>query len=300
MDTRQLEMFVRVVAAGSFSAAARALHCSQPAISQQMRALERSMGGPLFLRVGRGLQLTEAGRVLAERCSVLLDEMSVVQRHVQAIAALDLTTVRVCAFPSANASLVPRAAAALFKGRPTVRLELSEHEPPDSLELLRRGECDLVIAFSYDDGPEGPDMLAVPLFDDPLVLLLPRTHRLAGAESVKLEELAAERWIAGCPRCRGKFVQVCQDAGFVPDIVCATDDNMAIQGLVSAGLGVSLAPRLVLSFLRHPDLVAVPVQPGVTRRVIAYTWPDLLRVNAIRATVDALQSTAKIYNLALP
>ncbi len=296
MDTRQLEMFVRVVAAGSFSAAARALHCSQPAISQQMRALERSMGGPLFLRVGRGLQLTEAGRVLAERCSVLLDEMSVVQRQVQAIAALDLTTVRVCAFPSANASLVPGAAAALVNGRPNVRLELSEQEPPDSLEVLRRGECDLVIAFSYDDGPEGPDLLRIPLFDDPLVLLLPRTHRLAGHPKVDLAELARERWIAGCPRCSGKFVEVCRGAGFEPDIVCSTDDNMAIQGLVSAGLGVSLAPRLVLSFLRHPDLVAVPVHPAVTRRVLAYTWPDLLRVNAIRATVDALLSAAKIYN----
>jgi DNA-binding transcriptional LysR family regulator len=300
MDTRQLEMFVRVVTAGSFSAAARALHCSQPAISQQMRALERSMGGPLFLRVGRGLQLTEAGRVLAERCSVLLDEMSVVQRQVQAIAALDLTTVRVCAFPSANASLVPRAAAALVEGRPTVRLELSEHEPPESLDVLRRGDCDLVIAFSYDDGPDGPDLLRVPLFDDPLVALLPRGHRLAGRELVDLKELSQERWIAGCPRCRGKFVQVCREASFEPDIVCSTDDNMAIQSLVAAGLGVSLSPRLVLSFLRHPDLVAVPVEPGVTRQVAAYTWPDLLRVNAIRATVDALLSTSKVFSQTEP
>jgi DNA-binding transcriptional LysR family regulator len=299
MDTRQLEMFVRVVAAGSFSAAARALHCSQPAISQQMRALERSMGGPLFLRVGRGLQLTEAGRVLAERCTVLLDEMSVVQRHVQAIAALDLSTVRLCAFPSANASLVPRAAAGLVKGRPTVRLELSEHEPPESLDLLRRGECDLVIAFSYDSGFDGPDLLRVPLFDDQLVLLLPRDHRLAASDKVRLDQLAGERWIAGCPRCRGKFVQVCQEAGFEPDIVCSTDDNMAIQSLVSAGLGVSLAPQLVLSFLRHPDLVAVPVEPSVTRQVAVYTWPDLLRVPAIRATVDALLTASKTHNQAL-
>lgn len=296
MDTRQLEMFVRVVAAGSFSAAARALHCSQPAISQQMRALERSMGGPLFLRVGRGLQLTEAGRVLAERCSVLLDQMSVVQRQVQAIAALDLATVRLCAFPSANASLVPRAAAGLVKGRPTVRLELTEHEPPDSLDLLRRGECDVVLAFSYDAGFDGPDLLRVPLFDDQLVLLLPHGHRLTGCDRVRLDELSQERWIAGCPRCRGKFTQVCQEAGFEPDIVCSTDDNMAIQGLVSAGLGVSLAPRLVLSFLRHPDLVMVPIEPSVTRQVAAYTWPDLLRVPAIRATVDALLSASKTYN----
>src|SRR6266705_592786 len=80
IDTRQLDMFARVVEAGSFSAAARALHCSQPAISQQMRALERSLGGPLFLRVGRGLQLTEAGRVLAQRCRAILDDLAVTRQ----------------------------------------------------------------------------------------------------------------------------------------------------------------------------------------------------------------------------
>src|SRR5687767_1737423 len=121
MDTRHLEVFARVVAAGSFSAAARQLHCSQPAISQLMRALERSVGGPLFLRVGRGLQLTEAGRVLAEHSASLLRDLAVAQQQVRAIAEADLATVRVCAFPSANASVVPQAAAALVRGRPHIR-----------------------------------------------------------------------------------------------------------------------------------------------------------------------------------
>lgn len=292
-------MFVQVVQAGSFSAAARALHCSQPAISQQMRALEKTMGGPLFLRVGRGLQLTEAGRVLAERCEAMLDDMAVMHRQVQALAANDLATVRVCAFPSANASLVPRAAAALIQGRPNIRLELSEHEPPDSFDILKRGACDLVVAFDYDDLAESPELMQVKLFDDPLAVLLPRGHYLAARSKVELSELQGERWIAGCPRCRGKFVDVCKEAGFEPDIVCSTDDNMAIQSLVSAGLGVSLSPRLVLSFLRHPDIVAVPVTPHVTRRVCAYTWPDLLRVPAIRATLDALLTQASTHKHAL-
>ena len=72
IDSRQLEMFQQVIDAGSFSAAARALHCSQPAISQQMRTLERAMGGPLFIRVGRALQLTEAGKVLARHSATIL------------------------------------------------------------------------------------------------------------------------------------------------------------------------------------------------------------------------------------
>src|ERR1700729_2961209 len=111
IDSRQLEMFQQVIDAGSFSAAARALHCSQPAISQQMRTLERAMGGPLFLRVGRSLQLTEAGKVLARHSAAILSDLAVAKLQVQAVSALDLGTVRICAFPSANSSLVPQAAA---------------------------------------------------------------------------------------------------------------------------------------------------------------------------------------------
>ncbi|WP_026211843.1 LysR family transcriptional regulator [Longispora albida] len=296
LDTRQLAMFATVVRAGSFSAAARELHLSQPAISQQMRALERSIGGPLFLRAGRGLKLTEAGRILAERGMAILDELAQTRQRVQAVAALDFSTVRVCAFPSANASLVPAAAAALAARRPRIRLELIEMEPPDSFDVLRRADCDLAIGFTYDGEAEDAsigDMLRVHLLDEPLALLLPATHALAGRGSVRLAELAAERWITGCPKCSVTVVHACTEAGFTPDIACATDDNMAIQSLVAAGLGVALVPRLAFSFLLHPAVVSVSVDSAPQRHVALFTWPDMIRVPAIRATIDALVSAAK-------
>ena len=296
IDTRQLEMFAAVVRAGSFSAAARELNCSQPAISQQMRALERHVGGPLFLRVGRGLRLTEAGRILAERGGAVLDELAVTHQQVRAVAALDFGTVRICAFPSANTSIVPGAAAALSTERPRLRLELIEREPPDSFALLRHAECELVIGFSYGDEDEEEataGMLRVPLLEDRLALLLPVGHPLADRDRVDLAEMAGERWIGGCPRCSGAFVRACERAGFTPDVVCATDDNLAIQSLVSAGLGVALVPMLVLSFLRHPSVVAVPVESTIRRRTAVYTWPDLIRVPVVRATIDALVTVAR-------
>jgi DNA-binding transcriptional LysR family regulator len=334
IDTRQLEMFQQVIDAGSFSAAARALHCSQPAISQQMRALERAMGGPLFVRVGRGLQLTEAGKVLARHSAAILGDLAVAHRQVQAISALDLGTVRLCAFPSANATLVPQAAAALRESSPHVRLELGEAEPPDSYAKLRRAECDVVIAFHYDRpgdddrragvkpgkstsrGPHhetrpGPrpteddtlaaGMIATPLLVEQWELLVPIGHRLvdhgrldAGEpqEAVPLASLAGETWIAGCPTCRVAFSSACDRAGFTPDIVCSTDDNMALQSLVAAGLGVTLVPHLVSSFLRHPRVVALPVVPAMRRHVVAYTWADLAKVGAVRDTLAALRAVA--------
>jgi DNA-binding transcriptional LysR family regulator len=303
IDTRQLEMFQQVVDAGSYSGAARALHCSQPAVSQQMRALERALGGPLFVRVGRTLRLTEAGRALARHSQSILGDLAVAHRQVQAISALDIGTVRICAFPSANASLVPRAAALLSAGSTRMRLELSELEPPDSLAMLRRAECDVVVSFSYDgeDTDLTAGMIRTPLLTEPLLLLVPVTHRLvdharldAGTPQrpADLAALATEVWIAGCPTCRLTFTAACARAGFEPDIVCSTDDNMALQSLVAAGLGVTLVPRLVLSFLRHPDVVAIPVEPPTLRHISAYTWPDLARVDAIRHTLEALHTAA--------
>jgi len=340
IDTRQLEMFQQVIDAGSFSGAARALHCSQPAISQQMRALERAMGGPLFVRVGRSLRLTEAGKVLARHSAAILGDLAVAHRQVQAVSALDLGTVRVCAFPSANATLVPQAAALLRANSPRMRLELGEAEPPESYAQLRRAECDIVIAFHYDrpsdgngpghtseradreavhtgghrDGRHGGNadprdddnltegMIATPLLDEQWELLVPIGHRLvdhgrldAGTPqaAVPLDSLGRETWIAGCPTCRVAFSGACERAGFTPDIVCSTDDNMALQSLVAAGLGVTLVPHLVSSFVRHPAVVAVPVTPALWRHVVAYTWADLARVDAIRDTLTALRTVAR-------
>lgn len=295
-DTRQLEVFATVARTGSFSAAARLLHCTQPAVSQQMRTLERQVGGPLFVRTGRGLHLTEAGRILAERGSELLDQLATTHQQVSAIATHDIGTIRICAFPSANVSLVPRAAAILAEERPQLRLELVEEEPPDSFALLRRGEVDLVLSFSYLDEPQDEatvnGMLSVPLLREPLALLVPAGHRLAGRERVSLAEAAGERWIAGCVRCQRALHQACDKAGFVPDITCSTDDNLAIQSLVTAGLGVALVPRLLLSFLQHPGLTAVEVESAAQRLTALYTWPDLIKLPIMRATVDALISAS--------
>jgi DNA-binding transcriptional LysR family regulator len=296
IDSRQLEMFQQVIEAGSFSAAARALHCSQPAVSQQMRSLERAMGGPLFRRVGRTLRLTDAGTVLARHSAAILEDLALARRQVRAMAALDVGTVRLCAFPSANASLVPAAAAALRGSAPRIRLELIEKEPPVALAMLRRSECDVVVGFSYDEDPGDADgTIRVPLMSEPVELLVPAGHALAdaGTTPVELSSLAGEQWIAGCPTCRVTFVEACAVAGFVPDIVCSTDDNMALQSLVAAGLGVTLVPRMVLSFLHHPMIVAVPVTPCRRRRIAAYTTPDLARIEAVTTVLETLRTVAR-------
>lgn len=273
-------MFHEVVRTGSYTAAGRELGFSQPAISQQMRALERAVGTPLFTRAGRELRLTEAGEILATHARSALDDLAAAQNRIAAIKELRAGGIRVCAFPSASATIVPTAAARARQDHPELRIQLDEAEPPDSLETLRRGECDIALAFTYPGVDEQlcEEIVQYDVLDDPMVVVLPAGHPLSESSSVALTDLAQERWIAGCPRCRAHFLRACSVSGFEPDIAYTTDDNLAVQSLVAAGTAVALMPKLVLSFLCHPQVVSVPVRSMDQRKISAYTLDGTDRI----------------------
>jgi molybdate transport repressor ModE-like protein len=323
LDPRHLRVLREVARTGSYSAAARALGYSQPAISQQMRALERAAGAVLTVRVGRSMRLTEAGEALVRHAAGILGGIAAAEEEVAAIAGLRAGRVRLVAFPSGSATLVPAALAAVTRAHPGVQVTLREAEPPESLALLRAGECDVVLAFTYDgdgdvleggprsagsatdgsatdgsptDSRAGDDtagLAVLPLLEDPMAAVLPAGHPLAAAPVLRLSALADQAWIAGCPRCRRHLVAAAADAGFTPRIGFATDDHVAVQGLVAAGLGVALMPGLALASHRHPGVVVRALEPPQVRTVIACTWPELRRVPAVAVLLAALGSAAR-------
>ncbi|MFD9129759.1 LysR substrate-binding domain-containing protein [Kitasatospora sp. NPDC059571] len=337
IEARHLRVLRAVARTGSFSAAARELGCTQPAVSQQMKALEKSVATPLVVRSGRGMQLSEAGEVLLKHASGILAGLSAAEEEVAAIAGLRSGRVRLVSFPTASSTLVPRAVARLRSVRPGVRVSLVEAEPPESLGMLRAGECEVALAFAYPEpagGPVGPsvpvpvavpsphapprqaraqavleaaasaaatdwsDLVVRPLLDDPLRVLVPQDHPLAGRgdRAVDLAELAGEQWIAGCPQCRGHLVELCGAAGFEPRIDFATDDYPAVVGLVAAGLGVAVLPELALETVRRAGVAAVPLRTAAgepaLRRVVALTLPDLAGVPAVALMLDRLGEAA--------
>jgi DNA-binding transcriptional LysR family regulator len=293
-DSRHIRTFHEVVLTGSYSAAARALGYTQPAITQQMKALERDVGTPLFTRAGRGLRLTEAGETLSRHAAAILETMSAAQQQMTALTRLHSGRVRLCAFPSANATLVPETLARLAAGHPGVRVELSEEEPPESLQRLVRGECDIALAFTYPGlEEEVPDeVMEVPLLEDQLLVLLPTRHPLTRRRTVHLADLAEERWIAGCLRCRVNFLHECAAEGFAPDIAFTTDDNLVVQSLVAEGLGIALMPGLVLNFLRHEQVTGRALAPAAKRQVSAYVLREHLRIPATALVLDELKTVA--------
>ncbi|MDT0546857.1 MULTISPECIES: LysR family transcriptional regulator [Streptomyces] len=293
-DSRHIRTFREVIRAGSYSAAARALGYTQPAITQQMKALERDVGSPLFVRVGRGMRLTEAGETLSRHADVILDSISAARQQLNAITRLRTGRVRVCAFPSANATLIPEAMARLAAAHPGVRVELLEGEPPESLGRVARGECDITLAFTYPGLREEvpPELVEIPLLEDQLTVLLPTGHPLARRRAVKLADLSGERWIAGCLRCRANFLHECAEQGFAPDIAFTTDDNLVIQSMVAAGLGVAMMPGLVLSFLCHQKVTGRALEPASRRHVSAYVLREHLRVPATEVVLEELKAVA--------
>lgn len=278
---------------GSFSAAARELGCTQPAVSQQMKALESSAGTTLLIRTGREMRLTQAGEALVRHASGILAGLTAAEEEVAAIAGLRAGRVRLVSFPSGSSTLVPGALAALRAAHPGTRVSLVEAEPPRSVEMLRDGDCDIALAFRYGTpGAEWDDLVVRPLLTDRLIGLVPEGHVLADRDEVGIGELAGEPWIAGCPRCRRQLVEVCEASGFTPRIDFATDDYPAVIGLVGAGLGVAVLPALAIESVRPRGARTVTVEPAIEREIVALTLPDLAQVPAVAATLEQLSLAA--------
>jgi molybdate transport repressor ModE-like protein len=255
MDPKRLLIFRTVARSGSISGAARELGWSQPAVSQHLRALERSAGCALLLRGAGGVELTEPGRVLLARADALAVQLHMAEEELADLTALRRGRVRLAAYPSAAATLVPRAMAGLRARHPEIDVELTEAEPPEALALLSAGDVDLALVFSYDDRLPARPLVWRPLADEPVLLVVTAEHPLAGRRRLTLADLSEEPWIVGCERCRAHTLQLCADAGFAPTVRHASDDYVVVQNLVAVGLGVTLLPRSALDAFRHPGVL---------------------------------------------
>jgi DNA-binding transcriptional LysR family regulator len=272
------------------TAAAEALHYAQPSVSHHLARLEAETGVPLVQRAGRGIRLTDAGRLLAERAEEILGRVDAANTELAAHAGLQTGRVRLAAFPSALATLVPPAAARFARDHPNLELGLTEYEPPESLSALRSGDVDVALIFEHDNPPtQTAHVTATPILDEPLYMVTPGTREWPGPRSA-LATYAGEQWIAGCERCRAHLLFACEHAGFVPSIEFETDDYVAAQALVAAGIGVTTLPGLALVANRHPG-VRIDLIPGDHRRVLAVTYGKPPLPVPVQAFLDALKAT---------
>ncbi|PPK98448.1 DNA-binding transcriptional LysR family regulator [Kineococcus xinjiangensis] len=269
LDPRRLLVLAEVARRGSLTRAAQALGWTQPAVAQHVRHLERATGCALVLRTPRGVSLTPAGRALAAHAEVIADRLRLAADDLATLGAAQARRVRLAAFPSACATLVPAALADLRRRGDPPDVRLTEAAPEEARQLLDAGDVDVAVVFQHGgEAPPGGELL----LQDPLHLVLPRGHALApraGAPGtpVHLADLAGERWIAGCPGCRAHLLRTAAQAGFEPDVHHSTDDYVVTQKLVAAGVGVALLPGLALCAVRDPGVAVVGLRAAPRRSV---------------------------------
>src|SRR5262245_6731033 len=289
LDLTRLRVIDAVARHGSVTAAAKELHYSQPSVSHHISRLEAETGAQLLQRVGRGIRLTQAGRLLADRAAEIIGRIDAADAELAAHVGLTAGQVRLAGFGSANGSLVPRAVATLGSTHPGLQVSLTDTHPPEALELLRAGRVDVAVIFRYDETAAEPAGVRLHhLLDDPLYLLSKRRVGTLGA-------LRDETWIAGCERCRSHLLTLCAEEGFEPLIGYTSDDMVVMQALVAAGLGVTTIPGLALRSHRLEGIVASEL-PGSGRHVYAATYgkpPDPPPTAALLAALaDAARAIA--------
>jgi DNA-binding transcriptional LysR family regulator len=286
MDVRRLLTFRTVARERSFSAAARALFLTQPAVSQQVAALERELGGRLLERGPKGLSLTAAGTVVLAHADAIAARLDLADRQVAELIAGQRRRLRVGAFPSALATLVPEAIARLQQVTPGVQVHVEEGGSVVLTERVADGRLHLAVAFrdAALTAPEPAGCAVDELFDEPFLVALAPDHRLAGQDAVALADLADDPWTAPSPD--HLVARACQAAGFEPRFVSITRDPLAIRALVVRGIAVTLVPRLLASELG--DVVVRPLVGTASRRIVYTLSPDAGRHELAAGMIDAL------------
>ncbi|WP_419998424.1 LysR family transcriptional regulator [Streptomyces boninensis] len=295
MDTAWLEVFRSVARHGSFTAAGAELGYTQSAVSRQVSALEAEFGAALFDRLPRGVRLTDAGRTALAHAGAALERLDAARRDLAAQRGLAAGRLRLGAFATAGAALVPRAIAGFRTDHPDVDITHTEGYSRDHVTALQAGDLDLAVVSGYADrlAAFAPVDLTH-LLDEPVLVALPADHRLARRRTLRLAELADEPWIAGSTDASETLISACLREGFQPRIDIVAREWIAKFGFVAAGFGITLVPALAAGALPPGlALVALRAQDAPVRSVYAAAPRGTARPPAVSGFLPYLRRAAR-------
>lgn len=281
---------------GSVSGAAEGLHITTSAVSQQLSKLEREVGQQLLAKNGRGVRLTDAGRLLAEHAARILSQVELAQSDLEAQRGKVVGELRLAAFPTGARGLFPPALSALRAEHPGLRVRSCELEPERGIAGVIRGDLDLAVVLDWYNKPmalpEG--LVKAHILDDPADVAMPAGHRFAERDEVDLAEFAEDEWITWGEGefCHEWLMFTLRSKGIEPLVGHRAPETHTQLALVAAGLGVCIAPLLG----RHPmppGVVTVPLKQRVRRHVYVVWRADADRRPSIRAAVRALRDAGE-------
>ncbi len=300
LNLGRLQVLVEVVSRGSFSGAAQALSYTQSAVSQSIARLEHETGATLVVRDRRGVRPTAAGATLIAHAEAIFAQVQAAEAELDAVLGVRAGRLRVASFPSAGATLVPLAVARFREAHPNVALTLAEGEPEQIAPRLRAGEFDLALLFEFPGVRERPGagLRSTTLLEDPMHVALPAEHPLLSKAAISLADLRDLHWVqtSAASPCARHVVRSCLAAGFEPYVAFESDDYDVVQGLVAAGVGVALIPRLALTTV-HPGIVVRELAPrSPARKVTVATMSGPGVAPAARSMVSVLRDVSRRYS----
>nr|BBH86007.1 LysR family transcriptional regulator [Thermosporothrix sp. COM3] len=271
MDLLQLRYFQTVARLEHITKAARELSIAQPSLSQTIARLEEELGVPLFDREGRRIRLNRFGRAFLHHIDRALKEIEAGKAEVADLAGLERGQVTL-AFTLTQ--LVPDLLSAFLAQYPQVHFRLfQQHSPQQALYQLENGEIDLCIS---SPPIMHPGIESAPLFTEEIFLVVPRTHRLATEESVRLQDFAHDPFIGlkSGDSWRELTDSFCHRAGFEPVVAFEGDEWGTIRGLVKAGLGVAFLPASSWTGLYEPDVALMRIEEPLCMRRVGLAWRE--------------------------
>jgi DNA-binding transcriptional LysR family regulator len=295
MDTRLLEIFREVAKQGSISGAARQLAYTQSAVSRQVSALEADFGVRLFDRRARGVQLTEHGRYLLEHADSVLARVELARRDLDALDRLETGRLRIGAFTTATAVLLPRAMAAFASEWPDVSLSLVEGITEQLLARLESSDADLAVISAFPHQTLDRERFhLIQVLEDAMLVALPLSHRRTRRHRhVRLAELEDQAWIGADASADDRLLGPARLATAMGSDFPVREWTAKL-GLVAAGLGVTLVPSLAARAVRA-DVALLPLDrsDAPPRTIYAATLRGRTPAPAGKAFVDILRQTAK-------
>ena len=282
---------------GTVTAAAQALHYTPSAVSHQLRQLATELGVDLVTQSGRGIRLTAAAATVLRHAEVLQAQAERARAELAAAADEPGGSFTLCGFSTAATHLLPPAAAVLRDDRPQLGVRVIEAEPARCFDLLLAGDADLALVIATADTPPTSDARfdQHPLLDDPLDLVVPSDHVLAGNRTATLADAADEPWILGSPG--GTYhhlvLTACMAAGFTPNTAHYADEWDTGTALVAHGFGIILVPRLARLNEDLP-VARVPLrgEPAPARRILAATRRGSREHPVVTTVLGTITTTA--------
>jgi len=295
LHLERLQALHAVSTFGSVTGAAEALRLTPSAVSQQLGKLQRDVGQRLIEPYGRGVRLTPAGTLLAERAHTILSEVENAESELDRHRNHVIGDLEIAGFATAARAILPQTVSRLRKQHHQLKLRVSERQPDEATRLVVAGHLDIALVNDWMNAPLVlPDgVQRVLIMNDPVDLAVPADHPLAGRASVELTELSAEPWITWPygAICHEWLTQTLRQHGLTPEVTHTAEEHQTQLAMVAAGLGIAVMPRLGRGSIEGVSIITL--EPAFSRQIYAIFRTLASERPAIVVTVSAMHEVAQ-------